>query len=185
MVSENPVYVQGNWNATTASASANPHVATAIIADAVTLLSNNWSDAKSMKYPNDPTGNPMGRDATTTSYRFGVVAGKSLSFPWPTGLSPAPHFLFGTDGGVGNFLHLLENWNLSGVAINYTGSMISLFTSQQATGTFKYGNNVYDYGTRNFVFDTDFLLPSLLPPGTPMFRDINTLTFRQILRPTQ
>jgi hypothetical protein len=45
--------------------------------------------------------------------------------------------------------------------------------------------NVYDYGVRNFNFDTDFLLPSKLPPGTPMFRDVNTLTFRQILRPTQ
>jgi len=28
-------------------------------------------------------------------------------------------------------------------------------------------------------------MPALLPPGTPMFRDVNTLTFRQILRPTQ
>jgi hypothetical protein len=44
---------------------------------------------------------------------------------------------------------------------------------------------VYNFGVRNFSFDTDFLLPTLLPPGTPMFRDMNTLTFRQILRPTQ
>ena len=35
------------------------------------------------------------------------------------------------------------------------------------------------------AFDSDFLTPSLLPPGTPMFRDVNTLTFRQLLRPTQ
>jgi hypothetical protein len=31
----------------------------------------------------------------------------------------------------------------------------------------------------------DFLIPDELPPGTPMFRDINTLQFRQILRPNQ
>ena len=91
----------------------------------------------------------------------------------------------GTDGGVGNFLRLLEDWNISGVSINYRGSIVSLYHSRQAVGTFKYGPNVYDYGDRNFTFDTDFLLPSLLPPGTPMFRDVNTLTFRQILRPTQ
>jgi hypothetical protein len=41
------------------------------------------------------------------------------------------------------------------------------------------------FGQRTFVFDNDFLLPALLPPGTPMFRDVNTLTFRQLLRPNQ
>ena len=151
----------------------------AILADAVTLLSNNWNDSKSFRYPNSATT----RNATTTGYRFAVVAGKGKSFTWPT--AGSPHFLFGTDGGVGNFLRLLEDWNISGVAINYRGSMVSLYHSRQAMGTFKYGPNVYDYGDRNFTFDSDFLLPSLLPPGTPMFRDVNTLTFRQILRPTQ
>jgi hypothetical protein len=64
--------------------------------------------------------------------------------------------------------------------------MVSLYTSRQATGTFKYaGTTVYDYADRNFKFDTEFLQPALLPPGTPMFRDVNLLTFRQILRPNQ
>jgi hypothetical protein len=40
-------------------------------------------------------------------------------------------------------------------------------------------------GGRDWTFDDDFLLPALLPPGTPMFRDVNTLTFRQILRPNE
>ena len=149
------------------------------MADAVTLLSNNWSDHNSFRYPNSATT----RNATTTAFRFAVVAGKGKSFAWPT--AGSPHFLFGTDGGVGNFLRLLEDWNISGVSINYRGSIVSLYHSRQAVGTFKYGPNVYDYGDRNFTFDSDFLLPSLLPPGTPMFRDVNTLTFRQILRPTQ
>jgi len=52
-------------------------------------------------------------------------------------------------------------------------------------GTFKYSNRVYDFGLRKFSFDDDFLLPTKLPPGTPMFRDVNTLTFRQLLRPNQ
>jgi hypothetical protein len=178
VATENPVYVQGNYNTTTAN-NTEPNVPAAILADAVTLLSNNWTDAASFKYPNSATT----RNATTTGYRMAVVAGKGKSFTWPS--AGAPHFLFGTDGGVGNFLRLLEDWNINGVAINYRGSIVSLYHSRQATGTFKYGTNVYDYGARNFNFDDDFLLPSLLPPGTPMFRDINTLTFRQILRPTQ
>ncbi len=181
VVAENPVYVQGDWNATGSNTLATPVVGSSVLADAVTLLSNNWKDSLSFRYPNDPNGS---RPATTTGYRFAVCAGKGLAFAWPT-TAPAQSTIFGTDGGMGNFLRLLENWNINGVTINYRGSVVSLYTSRQATGTFKWGNNVYDFGTRNFAFDTNFLLPSLLPPGTPMFRDVNTLTFRQILRPTQ
>ena len=188
VASENPVYVQGNYNATTV-ATAEPNVPAAIMADAITLLSNNWSDAVSFESPTLATN----RNATTTGYRFAAVAGKGISFPYcaancgnPAGAPTAqPGFLYGTDGGVGNFLRLLEDWNVAGVSINYRGSLISLFTSRQAIGTFKFNTNVYDFGTRVFTFDDDFLTPSLLPPGTPMFRDVNTLKFRQILRPNQ
>ena len=69
--------------------------------------------------------------------------------------------------------------------LNYRGSIVSFFISRQAVGSYKCCDNVYKAPTRGFNFDTDFLLPSLLPPGTPMFRDVNTLTFRQLLRPTQ
>jgi type II secretory pathway pseudopilin PulG len=192
VASENPVYVQGNYNATT-SPTAEPNVPASVLADAVTLLSNNWSDMRSVRNPNDSTANLAApvpannrRLATTTGYRFAVVAGKNPSFPWPT--VPAQHFLYGTDGGVGNFLRLLEDWQEGGaVAVNYRGSIVSLYFSRQAVGSFKYttNRNVYDYADRNFAFDTDFLLPALLPAGTPMFRDVNTLTFRQLLRPTQ
>jgi hypothetical protein len=123
-----------------------------------------------------------------TTYRFAVVAGKGLSFTYPVGLAAtAGGFLFGTDGGVGNFLRLLEDWTPGGASkqLNYRGSIVSLYTSRQAVGTYKCCERVYDYSLRNYVFDTDFLLPSLLPPGTPMFRDVNTLTFRQLLRPNQ
>jgi hypothetical protein len=64
--------------------------------------------------------------------------------------------------------------------------MVSLYFNRQATGIFKCCDyDVYNPGTRAWEFDTNFLLPNLLPPGTPMFRDVNTLTFRQLLRPTQ
>jgi hypothetical protein len=182
VASENPVYVQGNYNATSGLATGEAHVPASVIADAVTLLSNGWTDVKSLVSPNSATS----RDATTTGYRMGVVAGKGLSFPHCGGnCGGAVDFLFGTDGGAGNFLRLLEDWRGPGASVNYRGSLISLYISTQATGTFKYNANVYDYADRKFSFDTDFLTPQLLPPGTPMFRDINTLKFRQILRPNQ
>jgi hypothetical protein len=178
VASENPVYVQGNYNASNdPNVAGDPHVPASVVADAVTVLSNKWSDAQSLKTPN----NAALRVAQTTGYRFAVVTGKGLSFPYPS--AGSPQFLFGTDGGAGNFLRLLEDWR--DVDYNYRGSMVSLFISRQAIGTFKYHINVYDYADRRFKFDEDFLVPALLPPATPMFRDVNTLKFRQILRPNQ
>jgi hypothetical protein len=177
IASENPVYVQGNYNALANNVTAEPNVACAIIADAITLLSNNWNDIRSFIEPNDPGGRP----ASTTGYRMAVAAGKPLSFPRPTAWSPYQDF--GTDGGAHNFLRFIEGW--SGSTLNFRGSLVSFYNSRQATGTYKCCTNVYSAPTRGFNFDVDFLLPSLLPPGTPMFRDINTLTFRQILRPNQ
>ena len=81
---------------------------------------------------------------------------------------------------------MMEDWNTA-ASISTTGARWSAcITSRQATGTFKYdATTVYDYADRNFKFDSEFLQPALLPPGTPMFRDVNLLTFRQILRPNQ
>ena len=178
IASENPVYVQGNYNAQADNTLADPHVPAAIIADAVTLLSNGWNDIRSFVNP----ANPGNRPATTTGYRVAIVAGNSLPFPRPTGWASAEDF--GTDGGAHNFLRLLEGWN-NGSTLNYRGSIVSLFTSRQAVGSYKCCNNVFSAPTRGFNFDTDFLTPTLLPPGTPAFRDVNTLTFRQLLRPNQ
>ena len=110
-----------------------------------------------------------------------IAAGKTLSFPRPTAWIAAQDF--GTDGGAHNFLRYLENWG--GSTLNYRGSIVSFFISRQAIGTYKCCTNVYGPPTRGYNFDTEFLTPSLLPPGTPMFRDVNTLTFRQMLRPNQ
>jgi len=42
---------------------------------------------------------------------------------------------------------------------------------------------VYSVPNRFFAFDSDFLQPALLPPNTPMFRDVNVIGFSQELRP--
>jgi hypothetical protein len=180
IASENPVYVQGNFNATTTDTVAEPNVAAAIIADAVTLLSNNWNDIRSFTSPHASSG----RAANQTGYRMAVVSGRTIPFTRSLAWTSEPDF--GTDGGAHNFLRYIESWN--GQSLNYRGSLVSLFNSRQAVGIYKYtgaSTAVYQAPTRAYNFDTDFLLPQLLPPGTPMFRDVNTLTFRQLLRPTQ
>ena len=166
VAAENAVYIEGNFNA---SGGFGAHVATAVIADAVTLLSSAWNDVNSFQHPQDPAS----RSGTETWYRVAIIAGKGLSFPWPSWSAQD----YGTDGGVHNFLRLLENW--SGT-IHYLGSLGSFYFNRQAIGIYKCCNNVYAPPDRDFSFDTDFLTPSLLPPNTPMFRDMNTLGFSQV-----
>jgi hypothetical protein len=176
VIAENPVYVQGNYNA--ANGFGNPHVAASIIADAVTVLSNNWNDRNSFTSPQDPSN----RTATTTWYRMAVIAGTGRSFP-RSGVVNNPPENFGTDGGIHNFLRYLEDW--SGDTVNYRGSIAILYNNRQGVGTFKQAGNNNVYGTpatRAYAFDVEFLQPSLLPPRTPVFRDINTLSFTQVMR---
>ena len=198
--SENPVYILGNYNSNCTAAGQpgctpnngnydttwnNPpgaetvHSAAAVIADSVTGLSNNWSDLVSLNSPSVDGGRP----AVTTYYRVAVSGGKNINFPvngiaWAVGD-------WGTDGGLHNFLRLLENWGANGgQTLNYKGSMVSMYYSTYATGTDKNGGGtVYEPPTRNYAFDPLFTQPQNLPPATPMFRDIDNLSYTQIFTP--
>ena len=190
VAAENPVYVFGDYNTNAGDPFwGNPliltdinHAAAAVIADAVTLLSNpptvatpgsGWSDLLSMKNPT----NQGGRNANTTYYRLAIAGGKNMNFPQPAGTSAD----FGTDGGVHNFLRYIENWG--GATLSYRGSLVSLYYSQYATGTFKCCTLVYSPPNRNYYFDTAFTDPAKLPPGTPMLQDVVNLTYWQDFRP--
>lgn len=170
VAAENPVYVQGNYNSSSAGGFANPHAAAAVMADTVTLLSWNWRDAFSFRAPVTPAN----RAAVTSYYRMAVAAGKNKSFPYP-GFDDDD---FGTDGGTHNFLRYLEHWG--GDTLFYRGSLVSLYHSEYGIGIYKCCTKVYSPPTRNYSFDTEFLDPSRLPPGTPRFRDVVNLGYRQI-----
>jgi hypothetical protein len=183
---ENPAYIQGDFNAnSTGKGFADPSVATSVAADAVTILSNNWNDVNSFA---SPYNFAWQRKGLTTYIRTGVVAGKQVAFKIPAWDTPAIDGSqdFGTDGGVHNFLRFLEHWNgAPGTTLFYEGSIVSLFYSRQANGLFNSGNNNYSPPTRGYQFDVNFLNPTLLPPRTPMFRDINTTGFTQLLLANQ
>ncbi|HTS38263.1 MAG TPA: PilX N-terminal domain-containing pilus assembly protein [Candidatus Solibacter sp.] len=189
VASENPVYVLGHYNTSAADpfwGTANntpptqtPHSAAAIIADAVTLLSVNWSDLSSMNNPTSPTNRSKVPAASTTYYRMAVAAGKSI--PWPNPAWGGSDD--GADGGVHNFLRFLEDWNSNNVTSHYVGSLASMYYSEYNTGTFKYPNTVYTAPARDYHFDLLFLTPSNLPPGTPEFQDIDSLSYHQNFTP--
>jgi hypothetical protein len=176
VASENPVYIQGDYNSNGVDpawgglADLPGHAAASVIADSVTLLSNSWSDLTSFVNPTSMTN----RNAGTTYYRLAIAGGKNMNFPKPGwGLQD-----FGTDGGAHNFLRYLEDW--TGQTLNYKGSLVSLYYSTYLTGVFKCCNTVYSPPVRNYSFDADFALTDGLPPGTPLFRDVDTLGYRQV-----
>jgi len=219
VASEEPVYVYGNYNTGSAdpfwpseNTTTTPHSAAAIIADAVTLLSNppinnaatqlptnqrGWYDQESFKYPQQAVCIPTapacttskGRQANTSYYRVAIAAGKSIPFPQPGFAAAVPWNDFGTDGGMHNFLRYLEDRSDSGdspataATVNYAGSQISMYYSQYATGIFKCCNSVYSPPNRNYFFDTQFLNPNNLPPGTPMFQDVVSLSSHESFTP--
>jgi hypothetical protein len=183
VASENGVYVRGNYNATGIASVGSPtpstdylpqntvnHIPASIAADAVTILSNNWSDARSFRYPFSLSNRP----ATETTVRFGMIAGDTL-----TSLNGTPNQGGGDirmNGGVHNFPRFLETWS---ARLNYTGSLINLFNSRNNNGAFKCCNNVYSPPTRNWVFDVSFRDINRLPPGTPFFQSIQLTGFER------
>jgi Tfp pilus assembly protein PilX len=198
--SENPVYIFGDYNSNPADpiwltppgGDLAGMSAAGVISDAVTVLSNAWVDVNSLYnvWPTNPyTGNNSvgfnvpapARTAATTHYRVAVAGGKSVNFPFPA-WEVNNDYGFGTDGGVHNFLRFVEDWN--GSVLNYEGSLVSLYYATYNTGTFKCCNySVYTPPTRNYIFDSDFTVPQNLPPGTPLFRDIDNLSYRQSFTP--
>jgi len=201
VTSEEPVYVWGDyntgpadpmWTAGAPNYGGALHSAAAIISDAVTLLSNppanntlpaanvGWTDAVSFLSPGAVNnGAANSRPGNTSYYRVAIAAGKSIPFQQPAWAGQD----FGTDGGMHNFLRYLEDRGANGATVNYTGSLVSMFYSQYATGVFKCCSLVYAPPTRNYFFDTQFLNPNNLPPGTPMFQDVVSLSYHQNFTP--
>ena len=178
------VYVQGNYNAkyvaSVPSTGNTPytdfmpfdsptHIPASIVADAVTILSNNWNDAESFYSPY----NQDYRQASNTVMRFAMISGDTIASisaaPHQGGISPR------LNGGVHNFKRFLENW--TGDRLDYSGSLINLFNSHNNNGSFKCCETVYNPPVRNWVFDGTFLDPNRLPPGTPYFQYIQTTGF--------
>jgi hypothetical protein len=179
IVSENPVYIQGDYNAPVDNGTwTGASVAAAVAGDAVTFLSNNWNDVNSFAFPY----NINDRQAVPTAYRAAIISGKGIPFTTLDGVGGLAQD-FGTDGGVHNFLRFIENW---GVVCHYRGSLVSFYYNRQAVGTYK-GTGVYNPPSpRDYTFDTNFTLgPSYLPPQTPKLKSVNTTGFSQEILPTQ
>ena len=108
-----------------------------------------------------------------------MAGGKNVPFPIPAWAGVSNDF--GTDGGLHNFLRYLEAWG--GRTLYYNGSLVSMYYAEYDTGIFKCCTTVYSPPTRSYAFDTLFLNPANLPPGTPMFQDVVNLSYHQNFTP--
>lgn len=160
VVSENPLYVQGDYNSgmnpdrtnqprsntnndsTQPTATGYTRQPAALIGDAVNILSNGWQDANSGL-------SLSSRVASNTTVNAAILSGIV-----PTGDG------VGYSGGVENFPRFLETWNNQ--TFTYYGSMVQLYRSQQSIGAWGSGN-VYNPPVRRWFFDTRFYTNP--PPG--------------------
>ena len=147
------IYIKGDYN----SYSGTPAVPSAVMADAVMILSNSWSDANSsnplhgVDNPANPSTTLPGtaRNASATTVETAIMAGTI-----PTGyVNPATGLTYGPSGGAHNFPRFLENW--SGVPFTFKGSMVQLFTSTIFSGPWSTGD-VYSPPNRNWSANPDF-----------------------------
>ena len=169
VASENPVYIQGDYNTGTTTSTtavpanvgnddntASPTVTgytrkpAAVLADAVTFLSNNWSDGNSSL-------DLSNRSASNTTYNVAILGGFM-----PSGYQPASGSQYGYSGGANNFARFLEDWDDK--YCTYYGSMVELFQSKVATGKWDTGV-IYRPPLRRWNFDTNYR--TVAPPGSP------------------
>ena len=131
------------------------------MADALTILSGNWDDAKSINSNSDT------RSAVNTTINAAILTGVMPS----TGTRNTQF-----SGGVHNLPRLLEDWNPSGGQRRLTinTSRLNLFTSATATNQFRNPKNFglsnnpyYDPPIRQFSYDLNFRDYDKTPPGIP------------------
>jgi hypothetical protein len=151
LVTPMPLYVWGNYNVSNSFGSSlgqNNTIHTgpsALMADAITILSTNWSDAITTKLPT----------AATTTVNAALLGG----------IVPSTNGIY--SGGYENFPRLLESWNGS-IPFWYNGSIAAMFPSRYATNYSQPAGNYYNVPGRKWAFDTNFLNPNSLPPLTPI-----------------
>ena len=112
-----PLYVQGDYNQLNAANLGTANTSTtrpaSLVGDAITILSDGWSDANSTS----PVGS---RTASATTVNAALLTGAV-----DTTLG---HY----SGGMENFPRFLETWGSANV-FTYNGSMIKMFPSLYAT----------------------------------------------------
>lgn len=145
-----PLYVLGNYNQTNAANLGKTNTITtspaSLLADAITILSANWTDGNS-------TAAVASRVAVSTTVNAALL----------TGVVETTAGKY--SGGMENFPRFLETWGAANI-LTYNGSMVRMFPSLYATNAWGKAN-VYAPPKRDWAFDMNFNDAKKLPPLTP------------------
>lgn len=172
VVSDQAAILQGNFNV------ADKYPA-AIMADAVSILSQGWETPSATGVPND-LKSAWDLSSGNRDVRAQDTPGTG-SFSGPNDLTINAALLFGLgesslnpdwyNGGLENFARMLESWHSR--TLNFNGSYVSLGPPQHKVNNWACGSgdtcNIYDPPVRMFDYDTDFDTVENLPPMTPRF----------------
>jgi hypothetical protein len=169
----NPLYVDGNYNTQIAGSGGSSAgttnttytVPAALLSDALTILSANWSDSISKNSSQSYSANQSS---------FAVSADTTVNAAIITGTMPSTDTTDKTfSGGVHNLPRLLQDWSNRKLYLNT--SILRLWDSQMAITQFRNPAGFtpapvkpyYNPPNRNYNFDLNFLNPAKVPPGIP------------------
>ncbi len=180
VVSDQAMYVEGNYNYFSGQTSAQKQPA-AVIGDSLNVLLQSW------EAPFTSGGNQRGNDrksVNTFAYRFiqvtdtpgGIGGPTANAFSSATGLGVNAAFIANIDnsvkggaynGGFENYPRFHEDWSNGSRTLNYRGSLVSLGIPQHVNGSWVYGDPYYSAPNRAWDYDADFNKVEKLPPLTP------------------
>lgn len=176
------VYTVGHFNAdgtlqadlsdmTTPEANEVP---AAIIADAVSILSEAWDTTDFVTGQVVPSGDLTSSSSSRPNADHTEVSAALLTgIVSTTGTNNSQY-----SGGVENYPRFHERW--SGKSLRYRGSIVALFESEVATGTWH--QSKYGAPRREWGFNSMFGSQRRYPPGTPIIRTFRRLDYRDITK---
>jgi hypothetical protein len=158
-----PLYVYGDYNKQITDPAGIVHVSSgtntvgttypaALMGDAITILSGNWSDTNNASTPLSAAARNASDTTVNAAMLEGIVQSTTSNY----------------SGGVENFLRYLEVW--TGNTSTYNGSIVVMFPSIYATNYWIAPGTYYNPPTRNWGFDVNFLQQQNLPPLTPQLK---------------
>jgi len=167
IATDNPVYVEKNFNYDSTGTYAQKGCA--IIADLVTLLSNNWHAALS--------GKTEGRPPAAKTLNLTVPSVTTFNAAFFTGRDDLDSFAIRGGAfndeteGLHNFVGFGEDWSNGSIVCTINGSFINLWFTRQSLGFFDVAsttiNRVYTPPTRVWGWDPGYMDSQYWPPYCP------------------
>ncbi|MBC8282487.1 MAG: hypothetical protein H8E32_01635, partial [Nitrospinae bacterium] len=134
----------------------------ALVGDAMNVLSNAFNTKTCNITQNQLYNNYRGSETTVYAALF-------------AGHLPTSENGSNYSGGVHSYPRLHEWW--TGAALNFRGSFINLWNSEQADGLWCLGGNCYSGPTRNWGWDVRFQEPTFWPPFIPSIFSVERVGF--------